>query len=160
MTSAEEDQFENLPKFDASKFQPPAWAKPANFQWGDRNGESSKATASSADKEGNQNILDLGDDESDDDNDDSGDEVFEDAHSTVDPEEAMFTISELKVCFHSSSDLFRCAIYSRSSLSCWYLDADLLIRNSYPERPNTKLRATLIIPPNLPNTSKPSHHTN
>ncbi|AAW46108.1 hypothetical protein CNK00610 [Cryptococcus deneoformans JEC21] len=96
MTSAEEDQFENLPKFDASKFQPPAWAKPANFQWGDRNGESSKATASSADKEGNQNILDLGDDESYDDNDDSGDEVFEDAHSTVDPEEAMFTISELK----------------------------------------------------------------
>lgn len=114
MSSAEEDQFDNLPKFDASKFQPPAWTKTANFQWGDRNGESSKVTASSADKEGGQNILDLGDDESDSDSDN---EVFEDAHSTVDPEEAMFTISELKVCFHSSSALLRCALYSMSNLS-------------------------------------------
>ncbi|KGB77371.1 hypothetical protein CNBG_3209 [Cryptococcus deuterogattii R265] len=92
MPSAEEDQFNNLPKFDASKFQPPAWAKTTNFQWDDKNGESSKATAPPAGRQEGQNILDLGDDESDD----SGDDVFEDAHSTVDPEEAMFTTSELK----------------------------------------------------------------
>lgn len=110
MSSAEEDQFNNLPKFDASKFQPPAWAKTTNFQWDDKNGESSKATAPSAGREEGQNILDLGDDESDD----SGDDVFEDAHSTVDPEEAMFTTSELKVCILT----LVCPLYSILSLPC------------------------------------------
>ncbi|WVQ76204.1 hypothetical protein IAR50_005869 [Cryptococcus sp. DSM 104548] len=86
-----EATLDSLPRFDPEKFQPPAWAKSQSFQW--EKDPSGRA--------GGASNRDVSDNESD------GDDDFEDAQSSfdphagdevlgIDPEEAMFTINELK----------------------------------------------------------------
>ncbi|KAK8845544.1 hypothetical protein IAR55_006259 [Kwoniella newhampshirensis] len=83
LTRDEEVVFDELPTFDARKFEPPAWANDPLFRRGSKNGESSKTATNGyqhnrhMDKEDNE----------DEDEDDDEDDVFEDALSDADPEE-------------------------------------------------------------------------
>ncbi|ODN88106.1 hypothetical protein L198_06870 [Cryptococcus wingfieldii CBS 7118] len=98
-----EPTLDSIPNFDPEKFQPPAWAKTQSFQWGtDPSGKAPNGVSK----------LDLSDDESDGDEDDD----FEDAQSSFDlhagdevlginPEEAMFTIDELRELLSRATQL-------------------------------------------------------
>jgi hypothetical protein len=86
--------FDRLPRFDARDFEPPAWAKGPQFQWGKKNGESStSAHRQRQNPAGDHHVEDDGDEE-------DGEEEWVDAsegRSEVDPNLATFTTGELKV---------------------------------------------------------------
>lgn len=102
--------FDSLPKFDASSFQPPAWANGPAFDFTKKNGESSKSGQRSPESRPSQpkwssafdndagGAGDIGSDEEDED-----EEVWEDAKDSMDetvedtPEGLVFTTKELKV---------------------------------------------------------------
>ncbi|WWC85791.1 uncharacterized protein L201_000658 [Kwoniella dendrophila CBS 6074] len=101
-----EQTFEDLPTFDARKFEPPSWAKHEFHQWGNndtneskKNGESSRSAFNhdngiepTSKEEFNQHI-DIAD------NDEEDEDIWEDAKEDLDliePDEAKFTNDELK----------------------------------------------------------------
>lgn len=99
------DEFDALPKFDSSKFQPPAWASGSQFKW-KRNGTSSKSTSNDAKAGDNTkdevHVKQDSDSESTDQEDSlAGDEeVWEDASEILaglDPAAAVFSTEELSV---------------------------------------------------------------
>lgn len=84
----EEAVFDRLPRFDARDFEPPAWAKGPQFQWGKKNGESSTSASNKP-----HQPPPIGDEEDED-------EEWADAsegRSEIDPDLATFTIGELRV---------------------------------------------------------------
>jgi hypothetical protein len=108
--------FDNLPKFDASKFQPPAWASGPAFNFAQKNGESSKSQearrsdATIDDKAhtpalnpsgGSHHLRDDGDEDGTEDEDEE--EVWEDAQDELEagieetPDGLAFTVPELQV---------------------------------------------------------------
>ncbi|WWC58100.1 uncharacterized protein I303_100635 [Kwoniella dejecticola CBS 10117] len=108
-----EASFDDLPSFDARKFEPPSWAKDSFHQWGAKNGESSKSTANGKSKkhdhtttkeEFNASLEKEGDFENEDDDDDE--ETWEDAkEDLVEPEEAAFSNAELRDLLDKASRL-------------------------------------------------------
>ncbi|WWC99271.1 hypothetical protein V866_006167 [Kwoniella sp. B9012] len=103
-----EPSFDDLPTFDATKFEPPSWAKTQFHQWGEKNGESSNSksnTSSKTDTEGSKPTSkeefndQISRDKDERDEDDEGDEdIWEDAKEDqiIEPDEAKFTTDELK----------------------------------------------------------------
>ncbi|OCF36285.1 hypothetical protein I316_02159 [Kwoniella heveanensis BCC8398] len=114
-----EDAFAGLPSFDPSKFQPPAWANDSFFTR--KNGESSKSNvqsepasrgtadnsirapthhgqSKSALNDDDDDGVDLEDDEQfgNEDDEEEEEDVWSDARSVIEPDEASFTLSELK----------------------------------------------------------------
>jgi hypothetical protein len=98
-TMSDEAVFDNLPKYDPSKFQPPAWATGPQFDYTRKNGESSKSAHTPSNDSGNRSnnsTHDLDDPESDE-------EVWEDAQDDLEagveetPGGLAFTVPELKV---------------------------------------------------------------
>lgn len=109
MTDAD---FDSLPRFDARDFEPPAWASSSKFSWGkEKNGESSKTTASPFDAPFNSNGDDnhsVDDDHGDNEVEDA-EEIWEDAsegHSVMDLKETVFTTEELQVSTSSRTSSF------------------------------------------------------
>ncbi|KAK6905193.1 hypothetical protein I204_08149 [Kwoniella mangroviensis CBS 8886] len=104
MTS--EPSFDDLPTFDATKFEPPSWAKTQFHHWGEKKGESSNSnTGSRSDAEvpkptSKEEFDDqFSRDEHERDEDHEGDEdIREDAKEDqiIEPDEAKFTTDELK----------------------------------------------------------------
>jgi len=103
---SDEAVFDNLPKYDPTKFQPPAWASGPAFDFTRKNGESSKSATQSNDS---AHTLDDDDDDSDEE-----EEVWEDAQDELvqqeleegvedSPDGLVFTVATLQVCHPSSS---------------------------------------------------------
>lgn len=102
----DEAVFDNLPKYDPTKFQPPAWASGPAFDFTRKNGESSKsATTPSSHSNTSGHSLD-GDDS------DEEEEVWEDAQDELvqqeleggvedSPDGLVFTVAALQVCHQS-----------------------------------------------------------
>jgi hypothetical protein len=95
---SDEAVFDNLPKYDPTKFQPPAWASGPAFDFTRKNGESSKSATHS-----NDSIHSLDGDDSDE-----GEEVWEDAQDELvqqeleggvedSPDGLVFTVAALQV---------------------------------------------------------------
>jgi len=97
--SNETSTFDNLPKYDPTKFEAPAWARGPAFDYTRKNGESSKSahssTANRLDDPGSH--LNTGE-ESDEEED-----VWEDAQDDLEagveesPDGIVFTVAELRV---------------------------------------------------------------
>ncbi|WRT63859.1 uncharacterized protein IL334_000784 [Kwoniella shivajii] len=93
--------FDDLPEFDARKFQPPEWAK-TQFHWGEKNGETSKAGslngASNRDTTqshtADKGVVDP-DGDDDQEEEEEEDEIWEDAVDIVEPDEAKFSTEDL-----------------------------------------------------------------
>jgi len=96
---ADEAVFDNLPKYDPTKFQPPAWASGPAFDFTRKNGESSKSATQSNDS---AHTLDNDGDDSDE------EEVWEDAQDELvqqeleegvedSPDGLVFTVAALQV---------------------------------------------------------------
>jgi len=91
--------FDDLPKYDPTNFQPPAWATGPAFDFTRKNGESSKSAQSTSTTEKNQDpsATDLDESESDEE-----EEVWEDAQDELEsgvevtPVGLMFTVAELQ----------------------------------------------------------------
>jgi len=99
---SDEAVFDNLPKYDPTKFQPPAWASGPAFDFTRKNGESSKS-ATPTHSNTSANTLD---------GEDSEEEVWEDAQDELvqqeleggvedSPDGLVFTVAELQVCYSS-----------------------------------------------------------
>ncbi|WWC66857.1 uncharacterized protein I206_100764 [Kwoniella pini CBS 10737] len=97
MSNISEPTFDDLPTFDARKFEPPSWAKETFHQWGENHGESSKSSKSNdkdnvTSKDEYNQSLNLNNENSDDEID-----IWEDAEEDIiEPEEAKFNNDELK----------------------------------------------------------------
>lgn len=108
--SNETSTFDNLPKYDPTKFEAPAWAKGPAFDYTRKNGESSKSAQASTenrlDDPGQR--LDNGGES------DEEEEVWEDAQDDLEagveesPDGIVFTVAELRV----SSGFIRVRSYS------------------------------------------------
>jgi hypothetical protein len=85
--------FEDLPKYDPTKFEPPAWAQSSTFDYTRKKGESSKSVASPDDSGVDLHLSDSDDEE----------EVWEDAQEGLEyaveqtPDGLVFTIAEMRV---------------------------------------------------------------
>ncbi|WWD22495.1 hypothetical protein CI109_106988 [Kwoniella shandongensis] len=107
LTRDDEAAFDSLPKFDARKFDPPAWANDPIFQRGYKNGESSKSATTNqrGDDQQEQRSVNGGDD------DDESEDLFEDALSDVDPkdvglgEEPQMGIEHLRTLLSTANEL-------------------------------------------------------
>jgi len=95
----DEAVFDNLPKYDPTKFQPPAWASGPAFDFTRKNGESSKSVTSTLSNNSAHSL----------DGEDSEEEVWEDAQDELvqqeleggvedSPDGLVFTVAELQVC--------------------------------------------------------------
>lgn len=103
---SDEAVFDSLPKYDPTKFQPPAWATSPAFDFTRKNGESSKSAhspSSGVDSgDSHKSVDDLDDHESDE-------EVWEDAQDELEQDNLgdsveestdglVFTVAALQVC--------------------------------------------------------------
>jgi hypothetical protein len=97
----DEAVFDNLPKYDPTKFQPPAWASGPAFDFTRKNGESSKSATPT---HSNNSAHSLDGDDSDEE-----EEVWEDAQDELvqqeleggvedSPDGLVFTVAALQVC--------------------------------------------------------------
>ena len=105
----DEAVFDNLPKYDPTRFQPPAWASGPAFDFTRKNGESSKsATPTHSNNSAHSLDGDCSDEE---------EEVWEDAQDELvqqeleggvedSPDGLVFTDAALQVC-HPSLDFLR-----------------------------------------------------
>jgi hypothetical protein len=102
----DEAVFDNLPKYDPTKFQPPAWASGPAFDFTRKNGESSKS-ATPTHSNNSAHSLDGDGDELDEE-----EEVWEDAQDELvqqeleggvedSPDGLVFTVAALQVCHQS-----------------------------------------------------------
>jgi hypothetical protein len=134
---SDEAVFDNLPKYDPTKFQAPAWATGPAFDFTRKNGESSKSAHSASPVDVNHSTKsahDLDDPESDDDDE----EIWEDAQDELardeleagieeSPDGLVFTVSELQVCLPPSS--LR-KLYCLAELTCQKLvDRAQVVKN-------------------------------
>jgi hypothetical protein len=153
--SSDSTVFDDLPKFDSSKFQPPAWASGPAFNFAEKNGESSKSqevrrsdanlgdqthTPTLKPPGGSHRLRDDGNEDGTEDEDEE--EVWEDAQDDLDagieetPDGLAFTISELQV--------------GSLALPFPFPERELTLRNFSLELKHLKSKAMLPSPPNRP----------
>ncbi|WVR03626.1 hypothetical protein IAU60_000619 [Kwoniella sp. DSM 27419] len=113
-----DERFSSLPTFDATQFEPPVWAKDVTSGW-NKNGESSRGRSSDGEQvlprwspgvdDGpaertteDEEEEDRGDDDDEDENE--GEEIWADAKSDVDPDEAKFSLAELEELLQRAVD--------------------------------------------------------
>jgi len=99
----DEAVFDNLPKYDPTKFQPPAWASGPAFDFTRKNGETSKSATRTHSHDSAHSLDGNGDDS------DEEEEIWEDAQDELvqqeleggvedSPDGLVFTVAELQVC--------------------------------------------------------------